>query len=371
MVKYLSNQVMDLYKNLFQPYFFRQDPEKIHERILRLLMLAQNLKIPLPILQKAFNFEDSRLKVKAFGLNFKNPVGLAAGFDKDAKVSCALSCLGFGHLELGTVTFLPQEGNPKPRIFRLVEDKAIINRMGFPGRGVEEFIRNLENRPKNCVIGINIGKSKNTPLEKAEEDYCSLLQDTYSLADFIVINVSSPNTVGLRQLQAKSFLKNLIKQVKKTGDSLAKAQKVKPKPILLKIAPDLTWQELDDVLEVVDGEGIDGIVATNTTVGRNNLKSKSRKEMGGLSGKPLSVKSTEIIRYIYKHTGGKIPIIGVGGIFSAENAWEKIKAGASLVQIYTSLIYEGPFLVKKINQGLTQRLKETGARSIMEVIGSN
>lgn len=359
---------MDIYKNLFRPYFFLQDPEAIHNRIVRLLVIFQKLKIPLPIIRAVLKFEDPRLEIKAFGLTFKNPVGLAAGFDKEGKVSQALSCLSFGHLELGTVTLLPQEGNPRPRIFRLIKDEALINRMGFPSGGVEVFIKNLQNRPTNCVIGVNIGKGKNTPLEKADQDYRLLLQNVYPASDYIVINVSSPNTVGLRQLQAKNYLKDLLRGVKKTRASLDKSEK--PKPLLLKIAPDLSWDELDDVLEVVIDEKIDGLVATNTTIDRGVLKSKSKAETGGLSGKPLKVKSTEIIWHIYKNTKGKIPIIGVGGIFNAEDAWEKICAGASLVQVYTGLIYEGPSLVKKINQGLVKKMKEVGVSSITEIIGS-
>lgn len=361
-------ETMTLYKNFFRHYFFLQDPETIHNRIIRLLTIIQKLKIPLPIARAVLSFEDPRLEVKAFGLTFKNPVGLAAGFDKEGKVSQALSCLGFSHLELGTVTLLPQEGNPRPRIFRLVEDEALINRMGFPSHGVEVFTKNLTKRPDDCVIGTNIGKGKAISLENAGEDYRLLLQNVYPLSDFVVINISSPNTVGLRQLQAKNYLKDLLRVVKKTRASLSKSEK--PKPLLLKIAPDLSWDELDDVLEVVMDEKIDGIVATNTTIDRGALKGKSKTETGGLSGKPLKVKSTEIIRHIYKNTNGKIPIIGVGGIFNAEDAWEKITTGASLVQVYTGLVYEGPFLVKKINQGLVKKLKEAGASSITEVIGS-
>lgn len=336
---------------------------------MRLLVFAQNLEILLPILRKVFELEDPRLKVQLFGLTFKNPIGLAAGFDKDAKVSWGLSSLGFSHLELGTVTVSPQEGNPKPRIFRLVEDKAFINRMGFPGGGVEKFVKNLKNQPSNCFIGINIGKAKNTPLEKAWEDYSYLLQKVYHLADYIVINVSSPNTVGLRQLQAKNFLETLIKRVKKTRQALIKNKKNKFKPLFLKIAPDLSWEEIDDILEVVEKERIDGIVATNTTIERGGLKSKNKKELGGLSGKPLRLRSTEIIRYIYKKTRGKIPIIGVGGVFNAQDVLEKIKAGASLVQLYTGFVYEGPSIVKNINQGLLKHLQKHKISSIQELVG--
>lgn len=360
---------MDIYKKFFRPYFFLQDPEKIHERTLRLLAISQKIKIPLSLWRKIFDFQDSRLEIELFGLRFKNPVGLAAGFDKEGKVALALVSLGFGHLELGTVTLLPQEGNLKPRISRLVEDEALINRMGFPSGGVERFTQNLRNRPPDCIIGVNIGKGKNTPLEKAGQDYRLLLQNVYPLADYIVINVSSPNTSGLRQLQAKNFLQELISEIKKARESFIKSGE-KPKPLLIKIAPDLSWEEIDDILAVGGELGIDGLVATNTTVERGDLKSKNRKESGGLSGRPLGTRSTEIIRYIYQKTGGKIPLIGVGGIFNAQNAWEKICAGASLVQVYTGLVYEGPFLVKKINQGLVKKLKETGASSILEVVGS-
>lgn len=351
---------MNFYKTFFRPYFFLQDPEKIHERIIRLLAFGQYLKMPLPILRKVFDFDDPRLKVKLFGLTFKNPVGLAAGFDKDAKASWGLGSLGFSHLELGTVTVFPQEGNPRPRIFRLIEDKALINRMGFPSWGVEKFVENLKNRPSNCLIGVNIGKGRNTSLEKAWEDYCLLLQKVYHLADYIVINVSSPNTVGLRQLQAKKFLATLIKRVKKTRQT---------KPLLLKISPDLSWEELDDILEVVEREGIDGIVATNTTIERDSLKSENKKEIGGLSGLPLKKRSTEIIRYIYKKTHGKIPIIGVGGVFNARDALEKIKAGASLVQTYTGFVYEGPSIAKNINLGLLKYLEKHKINSIQELVG--
>lgn len=358
---------MNLYKILFRPYLFLQDPENIHEKTIRLLLVLQSLKFPLPILRKTFGLEDLRLKVDLFGLTFKNPVGLAGGFDKRGVATKMLSSFGFSHIELGGVTLLPQKGRPKPRIFRLIEDKALINRMNFPNKGIDIFLQNLKNKPSDCIIGVNIVKGENTPLEKSIEDYKKLLKKIYSLTDYISINVSCPNTVGLQKLQAKNFLEALLKEVKKTREILAK--KYGKKPLILKISPDLSLKELDDVLNVVLKLGIDGIIATNTTLDRVALKSENKKEIGGLSGLPLKKRSTEIIRYIYKNTKGKIPIIGVGGIFTAEDVIEKIKAGASLVQIYTGFVYEGPSIVKNINLGLLKYMKKNKIKSIQELVG--
>ncbi len=343
---------------LIRPLLYQLDPEQAHHITLRLLSLPLS-----PILSRLFNFSDPRLAVTAFGLQFRNPVGLAAGYDKNGVALRGLAALGFGHLEIGTVTCQPQAGNPRPRIFRLPQDEALINRMGFPNEGVQNLpsLKDLSGLP--CRLGINIGKSKDTPLERAADDYCALLDQVAPYADYAAINISSPNTPGLRQLQTKTFLAGLLRQIAAGRNSLPRRL-----PLLIKIAPDLTWPELDDILDAVIANGFDGIIATNTTLSREGLHTPPplRAEAGGLSGQPLRARSTEIVRYIYKHTAGRLPIVGVGGINSAAAALEKIRAGATLVQLYTGLIYEGPGIVKGINK----RLAAMGVKSIVELIGS-
>lgn len=354
---------------LLRPALFKLDPERAHNLTLRLLALPVA-----PILSALFDFSDPRLAVAAFGLAFRNPVGLAAGYDKNGVALRGLAALGFGHIEAGTVTRASQPGNPRPRVFRLPADDALINRMGFPNAGAGRFVGQVSNLP-NTIIGVNIGKSKDTPLDCAADDYCALLAQVAPLADYVAVNVSSPNTPGLRQLQTRTFVNDLFKQIAGTRASLQrptsnfKLQTSNPlPPILVKIAPDLSWPELDDILDAVVASGLDGIIATNTTLSRDGLHAppRLRDEAGGLSGQPLRARSTEIIRYIYRRTQGKLPIIGVGGINSAGAALEKIRAGATLVQVYTGLIYEGPGLARAINRGLAA----AGMNSIAELIGS-
>lgn len=329
---------------ILRPAIFKLDPERAHHITLGLLALPFT-----PLIAPLFAASDPCLNVSAFGLKFRNPVGLAAGYDKNGIAIRGLAALGFGHIEAGTVTRKAQPGNPLPRIFRLPQDEAVINRMGFPNEGAEALLNEKGLRKTRAQIGINIGKSKETPLENAADDYCTLLKQVAPYADYVAVNISSPNTPGLRQLQTKAFINELVGRIAAT-----RAELPQPKPLLIKVAPDLTYPELDEILEAVITHGFDGIIATNTTLSRDGLQTPSptRDETGGLSGKPLRQRSTEMIRYIYKHTQAKLPIIGVGGIDSAEAALEKIRAGATLVQVYTGLIYAGPGLVKAINQGL-------------------
>lgn len=301
------------------------------------------------ITRKLFVVEHPSLERELFGLKFPNPVGLAAGFDKQASFYKEFSALGFGFIEVGTITPKPQEGNPKPRMFRLTADEGLINRMGFNNGGLEMARRQLEGRDRSFIIGGNIGKNKVTPNENATEDYLKCFHALYDLVDYFVVNVSSPNTPGLRELQDREPLTKLLATLKSENAKLDS-----PKPILLKIAPDLTNEQLDDIVAIVADTKIDGVIATNTTISREGLKSPEslKNEAGGVSGKPVRERSTEVIRYLHEKSSGSFPIIGVGGIHSAEDALEKLDAGASLVQIYTGFIYEGPALIKSINKAL-------------------
>jgi dihydroorotate dehydrogenase len=293
-----------------------------------------------------YSHDKQGLGVNLFGLKFPNPVGLAAGYDKDGLGMTALACLGFGHIELGTVTPNPQLGNPRPRIFRLQEDQALINRMGFPNAGAAVLHRRLRRKkPTETVIGVNIGKGGDTPIEDAVQDYVGLLRMFYALADYIVINVSSPNTIGLRRLQARQHLDVLLAECALEREAL-QGEQGKRVPVLVKLAPDLSLGEIDDAVDVLLTQGIDGVIATNTTTAREELKSKFAQEIGGLSGAPLRRRSLEVVSHIHKVTSGKLPIIGVGGIFGADHAKEMLDSGASLVQIYTGLVYRGPGLVR-------------------------
>ncbi len=287
--------------------------------------------------------------VEVFGLKFKNRIGLAAGFDKNAEYINELALLGFSHIEIGAVTPEPQKGNPKPRLFRLPKDKALINRMGFNNEGVENAVKNLKKRKPDIIIGANIGKNTDTPNEKANEDYILLFNKLHDYVDYFTVNVSCPNIKDLKELQDKESLLELLSELKKINRN-----KAKPKPILLKISPDLTWEQLDDTLYIIEQTGIDGIVAVNTTATRMNLSyPKDKIEQtgnGGLSGKPLKNRSTEMIKYINEKTGGKLPIIGVGGIMTKADMQEKLDAGATLVQVFTGFVYEGPGLVKKLTK---------------------
>lgn len=341
-----------MYK-IFRPLLFSIDPEKIHH----LVFGALKTRIPgfKSALKLFYGFEDPRLQKKLFGLTFKNPVGLAAGFDKDAKLIDEMSCLGFGFVEIGTLTPKPQTGNDKPRLFRLPKDQALINRMGFNNEGVLAAVSRLKKRSSSIIVGGNIGKNKLTPNESAHEDYAYCFHTLYDHVDYFVVNVSSPNTPGLRELQEKAPLQKLLQTVKDL--SLKKAV---VKPVLLKIAPDLNIGQLDDIIEILKATGMDGVIATNTTISREGLETKNEEldliGQGGLSGKPLTKRSTEIIQYLRLKLGKDFPIIGVGGIMSPADALEKLQAGADLIQVYTGFIYEGPGLIKGINKAIVKTL---------------
>jgi dihydroorotate dehydrogenase len=333
---------------LIRQLLFRLDPETAHQITLNLVRLAGNIPLSNWLLRRMYAVPYK--PVSAFGLEFANPAGLAAGYDKDGLGWRGLACLGFGHIEIGTVTLRPQAGNPRPRVFRLVEDRALINRMGFPGKGADFVAAQLTGkRPPGLVLGVNIGKNKDTPLEQAEEDYAALLRHFAPLADYIAVNVSSPNTAGLRRLQARDALENLLAVLASERQGLlGKARQPGKLPVLVKLAPDLNGDELDDALAAVQSAGMDGVIATNTTLSRAGLCSPKAAEAGGLSGAPLTGSSRTMIEKIVRRTGGKLPVIGVGGIMNPEDAQAMLDAGAVLVQIYTGLIYTGPGLAAQI-----------------------
>jgi dihydroorotate dehydrogenase len=360
-----------MWRNFLRPLFFTLPPERAHEVAFAALRKLQRSRLLGRTLGVSKPPNDPRLKVRAFGLDFENPVGLAAGFDKDALLLPVWEKIGFGFAEIGTITPLAQEGNPRPRLFRLPEDQAIINRMGFNNRGAEEIRGRLledlrKGRWPRIKVGVNLGKNKATPLEKAFEDYALLLDQFLDLGDYFVVNVSSPNTPDLRKLQSKEFLDGIFENLQRRNYNRLKLD---ARPLLVKVAPDLEWSQLDDVLELCFKHRFSGIIATNTTLSREGL-TRENKEAGGLSGKPLRDKSTEFISYIYKQTNGKLPIIGVGGIFNADDAWEKIKAGASLVQVYTGFIYEGPGIVRNICEGLLASLEREGYSHLSKAVGA-
>ena len=329
--------------NIIRSLLFRFDPELVHACVLGLIRWAGLFPPTCALLRLAFEVNDPRLEVEAFGVTFKNPIGLAAGYDKNGVAVRGLSALGFGHVEVGTLTRHRQIGNPRPRLYRVPEAHALINQMGFPNAGAD----GLRIRPGGARIGINIGKSKDTPLESAADDYCALLRQVYRQADYVAINVSSPNTLNLRRLQARAAIEALLPAVAQVRNSLSPRV-----PLLVKVSPDLTESEVDDVLGAMQMAGIDGIIAANTSVGREGAPAQYEATQGGLSGAPLRSRSTEMVRYIARRTAGRLPIIGVGGVASANDAIEKLDAGASLVQLYTGLVYGGPGLVKRINRGL-------------------
>ncbi|TAI49414.1 quinone-dependent dihydroorotate dehydrogenase [Flagellimonas allohymeniacidonis] len=344
-----------MYRLLIRPILFLLDAETAHHFSFKMIRLLSTLGLGI-IFRKKFALQDPKLERKVFGLSFKNPVGLAAGFDKDAILYNELSDFGFGFVEIGTLTPKPQKGNPKKRLFRLIEDQAIINRMGFNNKGVFEAVEHLKKKHR-VLIGGNIGKNKLTPNEDAVKDYLICFEALFEHVDYFVVNVSSPNTPGLRELQDKKPLTKLLKRLKKENSKLAEKLEILEKPILLKIAPDLTDVELLDIIDIVNNTKIDGVIATNTTVVREDLKSPLylTEEKGGLSGKPLSQRSTDVIRFLAEKSNKAFPIIGVGGIHSAEDALEKLDAGADLLQLYTGFVYEGPSLIKQINQAILER----------------
>ncbi|MDB5123385.1 MAG: pyrD [Mucilaginibacter sp.] len=337
---------------LIKPLLFEFDPEKVHHFVTANLKRVNRFPGGQALSRSLWGLDDQRLERNVFGLRFKNPVGLAAGFDKNAEMMGEMANLGFGFVEVGTVTPLPQPGNAKPRMFRLPEDGGLINRMGFNNDGVEMVAERIaafraKGDYKQLIIGGNIGKNKVTPNEDAVSDYIKCFDRLFDVVDYFVVNVSSPNTPGLRELQEKEPLMQLLGTLQQRNSKNGISR-----PILLKIAPDLTDEQLDDIVDIVQQTGIAGIIATNTTISREGLVSKDelKNETGGLSGKPLTKRSTEVICYLAKKSKGAFPIIGVGGIHSGEDAVEKLKAGASLVQLYTGFIYEGPGLIKRINK---------------------
>ena len=340
-----------MYKAIIRPLLFCFDPEKIHHFVFKSLKMVHYIPGVSALNRALYQVKDSRLKRTVFGLEFENPVGLAAGFDKEAKLYNELANFGFGFIEIGTLTPKGQDGNPKPRLFRLPEDGALINRMGFNNEGVDAAVARLKKRKTKVIIGGNIGKNKLTPNAQANDDYIKAFDALYEHVDYFVVNVSSPNTPNLRALQDKEPLTALLKILK---DKMA--VKPKHKAILLKIAPDLSNAQLDDIIAIVAEVKIEGIIATNTTIDRSMLVSNKAKieeiGAGGLSGKPVKSRATEVIAYLHKQSNGAFPIVGVGGIYTAEDALEKLNAGASLVQIYTGFIYEGPSMVRKICKGI-------------------
>lgn len=333
-----------MYEKIIRPLLFNIDPEKVHyftfSALRKLFLLPGSQKL----VREKFVIEDKRLEREVFGIKFPNPVGLAAGFDKDARLYKELSNFGFGFIEIGTLTPKPQPGNEKKRLFRLRQDKAIINRMGFNNGGVVEAVERLK-KNEGVIIGGNIGKNKITPNENAVDDYIICFNALFEHVDYFVVNVSSPNTPNLRELQDKEPLTKLLNSLQQEN-----LEKPAPKPILLKIAPDLTDSQLLDIIDIIKDTGIAGVIATNTTISREGLTSPDKKESGGLSGKPLTKRATEVIKFLSEKSNKAFPIIGVGGIMSPKDALEKLEAGASLVQLYTGFIYEGPQLVKKINK---------------------
>ena len=393
---------MDIYQVIVRPLLFsglKADPERLHNRMLQVLNWLQQPKPPLPKqwiaqrLQRSFGLVDARLEQRLWGLTFSNPIGLAAGFDKDGIASGIWPVFGFGLAELGTVTLQPQAGNPRPRLFRLPADRAALNRMGFNNCGSAAMVARLaetwqqhsENAGRtqaeqeglklsSIPIGINLGKSKVTPLSEVSAvsaDYLGSFRLLKGWGDYFTINVSSPNTPGLRSLQAVERLDPIL--------TALQSENSEHKPILVKISPDLSWDEIAAILDLAQKHHLAGIIATNTTICRDRLKTEIVKETGksvaeeagGISGQPLRQRSTDVIRFIWQQTEGKLPIVGVGGIFSAEDAWEKIIAGASLVQVYTGWLYEGPWMVRRILAGLLQKLEEAGLDAIADAVGSD
>ena len=380
---------LDFIFRRLRPLFFTGDAETAHERMLSSIESISRIPGLLAFLRWQFCEESTVLRSRLFGRSLQNPVGLAAGFDKDGRIHPALFALGFGFVEIGTVTPLPQYGNRQPRLFRLLEDHALINRMGFNNQGAWEmaerlvsmtnkikpeeagFFENSSDYPSNIssgILGINIGKNKDTPLDKAAEDYASALSTLHPYADYFTINISSPNTEDLRNLHERDALLGLLDSVCSRRDKLDQ-NNLRNTPLLVKLAPDLHQKELENSLQAIQQFSIQGVIATNTTVERPELKSQYRHENGGLSGKPLRKRSTEVIRNLFQVLGKGTPIIGVGGIFRGKDAYEKIRAGASAVQVYTALIYEGPGLVNKIKRELEKLLKKDGFNSVTDAVG--
>ncbi len=347
-----------MYKCFLRPVLFLFDPEKVHRFAFKTLKFSLTVPLLRNLIKNYAVVKNPVLEKELFGIRFSNPVGIAAGFDKNAEIYNELGDLGFGFVEIGTVTPIGQPGNPKPRLFRLPADKALINRMGFNNKGLKAAVENLKKRKTktNIIIGGNLGKNTATPNDKAVEDYVTLFKGLFDYVDYFTVNVSCPNISDLRELQDQDSLTEILNRLQEINK-----KKPGPKPILLKLSPDLNNKQLDEVIEIIKNTGIDGVVAVNTTITRDNLKTPAEKikktGKGGLSGKPLKDRSTEVIEYLSEKSGKAFPIIGVGGIFSPEDALEKLNAGADLIQVFTGFVYEGPFIARKINKRLMKEIK--------------
>ena len=356
---------MSFYKSIIRPLLFKMPTETAHEIGIEALRVGLNSKLAQDLVFRRFSVE-SFGELERFGLKFKNPLGMAAGFDKNGTVVNSLAALGFGFVEVGTVTFNPQKGNEMPRLFRLPQDAALINRLGFNNEGTEKVVERLKKINPNCVLGLNIGKNKDVPNEEAIENYLKSFELAHPVADYIVVNVSSPNTPNLRELQKAENLKELLNALQKRNRELL------TKPLLVKIAPDLSDGEIEAIVDISLNLKLAGIIATNTTIKRDNLKTTNSEKVGagGLSGKPLREKSNEIVSKIYRYSKGKIPIVGVGGIFTAADAFEKIAAGACLIQSYTGFVYQGLTFARDVNVGLVKILQKKGFNNLDEAIGT-
>lgn len=359
----------DPFYKLLRPILYQQDPENIHHRVLTAIKSFACMPGFQTMVRQVYRFEHPALATQVWGRRFVNPIGVAAGFDKDGLIYNPLLALGFGYVEIGTVTPEPQPGNPKPRIFRLVEDQAVINRLGFNNQGLQALETRLKKQKAQGILGINVGKNKVTALDKAVDDYVKGIQVVYPYADYLTVNISSPNTEGLRDLQSAESLEWLLTRVLETREHL-KVEHGRSVPLLVKIAPDLNDQQLQDIVLLSRKFAIDGLIATNTTLAREGLSNRQlAQETGGLSGKPLMALSTRILSDLYRELKGSIPLIGVGGVSSGEDAYRKIRAGANLVQLYTGFIYRGPASVKLIKKELVQCLKRDGYKTVTEAVG--
>ena len=362
-----------IYRSLLRPLLFRLPPETAHELALHSLSFFLNPALIRKTVAARHHVTPFS-KLNRFGLEFSNPVGLAAGFDKNGTAAQSLAALGFGFIEVGSVTSEPQPGNPQPRLFRLPRDRALINRAGFNNCGAAQLAENIRRRRPDCVLGVNIGKSRRVEIEHASADYLQSFEAVYDVADYIAVNVSSPNTPNLRELQRPELLFSLLNSLQQRNDELARGRSLsRSKPLLLKIAPDLSESAIEAIVDAALQTNVAGVIATNTTISRAGLQTAADKIAacgeGGLSGAPLRARSNEVISLIFRLTKGQLPIIGVGGVFNAEDAWEKICAGASLIQTYTGFIYEGPGTARRINEGLAEILQRENFDSLDEAIG--
>jgi dihydroorotate dehydrogenase len=362
-----------MWRSLIRPLLFRLEPERAHRLAMGLFAALAGAGPLRRLVRRQLLVDDPALRVRRFGITFPSPVGLAAGFDKDGEWFGALEALGFGFVEVGTVTARPQPGNPRPRLFRLAEDRALVNRMGFNSKGAAAVAASLARQPARPILGINIGRSRAVPNEQAVADYRSAFELLYPHGDYFVVNVSSPNTPGLRDLQEREPVTALLRALGERNRDLAARLGVPPRPILLKIAPDLNDHQLEAIVRLCGEVPVDGVVATNTTVAREGLRTPPARlaaiGAGGLSGAPLTRRSREVVAALFRLSGGRLPIVGVGGIMDGEDAWQMIRAGASLVQVYTGFVYGGPGFVRSIHRHLLRRLRASGKASLEEVVG--